>query len=79
MFPLKVNETVLLCFSERGIGEFKQIYSEALPDMVGLFSETDAVAIAGFGGLSISPASTSGPSLQDDEGETITCILREGW
>lgn len=76
VFPLKIGETVLLCFSERGIGEFKKIFGESLPDMVGLFSETDAIAIAGFGGLSISPATSSGASLQDDEGDNYLFVQK---
>ena len=76
VFPLGVGETVLLCFSERGIGEFKKIFGESLPDMVGLFSETDAIAIAGFGGLSINPATSQGGSFQDDEGRNYVFVER---
>ena len=74
LFPLKIGDAVLLCFSERGIGEFKQIFAEAIPDMVGLFSESDAIAIAGFGGLSVSPATGDGASLQDEQGENYMYV-----
>lgn len=67
LFPLQPGDAVWLAFSQRGLSRFKQGYTVSAPDE-GMFSIKDAVAMAGFGSLSVTPASTTGVSLQSDDG-----------
>jgi len=59
------GEPVLLIFCRRGISGFKQAFGMANPSG-GMMQMDSAVAIAGFGALSISPA--NGISLQKNDG-----------
>lgn len=65
--PLPKGEPVLICFSQRGITKFKEIFSESDPG-IGLFDKEDAYIIAGFGALSITPATEAGISMQSEDG-----------
>lgn len=66
IMPLSKNDAVLICFSQRGITEFKETFSESNPG-IGLFDKEDAYVIAGFGALSITPATTTGVSMQTED------------
>ena len=74
IFPLEQGDAVMLIFSERGIGQFKGMFSETLPDVVGLFSETDAVAVPGFGALGISPVDSGAACWQDNGGRNYIAL-----
>ena len=65
--PIIAGDAVLICFSQRGITKFKEIFSESDPG-IGLFDKEDAYVLAGFGALSITPATESGISMQADAG-----------
>ena len=67
-FNLVAGDGVILMFSERGITEFKKTFELSNPDKTRLFDESDAVAMAGFGPLSITPASSTGATLQTNDG-----------
>ena len=71
--PLKPGDPVLLLFSERGIENFKAVFSAADPPPDALFSERDAIAVPGFGSLSITPA-TNGLTVQTEDGENFVSI-----
>lgn len=72
LFPVTAGDTCILLFSQRGIQNFKETYTEEAPDE-GLLDLNDAIAIMGFGPLSVTPASASGASLQSDDGaDTVT-------
>lgn len=64
------GDGVWLIFSERGIQHFKRTYDVADPPKSYHFAETNAVAFPGFGALSITPASTTGLSIQTEDGQT---------
>lgn len=65
--PLRRGDPILCVFSSRGISNFKDGFSQSSPDE-GFFDIKDAIALAGFGALSISPATNGGISMQDEEG-----------
>jgi hypothetical protein len=65
--PLPAGSPVLLFFSQRGITKFKQSFEEVAPDE-NLFDKQDAIAVAGFGSLSVTPATEDGISLQSEDG-----------
>lgn len=67
-FPHRKGDAVMLLVSQRGIGEFKKAYKQALPTRTSFFSMIDAVAIPGFGGRTITPAVSGGVSLQSEDG-----------
>ena len=71
--PLVANDAVMILFSERGISHFKQTYQVEAPEFSVVMSETDGVAIPGFGALTITPA---GPGLvaQTEDGGTYIQI-----
>ena len=48
-FPLVPGDSVLLVFSMRGLSRWKRTHGESAPDVDGLLSERDAVALPGFG------------------------------
>ena len=66
--PLQADDAVLLVFSERGIQAFKETFGISDPPRHAFFQERDAVAIPGFGALSITPVSTTGLVAQNEEG-----------
>ena len=68
------NDSVLIIFSERGIENFKKSFNEENPTDTSFYAVTDAIAIAGFGSLNITPATTSGISLQKEDGTTKLTI-----
>lgn len=65
--PLPSGEPVLICFSQRGITKFKETFSESDPG-IGIFDKEDAYIVAGFGGLSVTPATEDGISIQSEVG-----------
>ena len=69
-----MDDSVLLVFSQRGLTHFKEKFTHALPDETSLLSLPDAVAIAGFGALKITPASATGCSLQRNSGNNAVVI-----
>ena len=48
-FPLEQGDPVLLLYSQRGLTNWKKTLGVAAPDIIGFFSEKDAIAIPGFG------------------------------
>lgn len=68
LLPLSAGDAVLLVFSQRGLAEFKRQFSESDPTADRLFDLSDAVALAGFGSLSVTPATSTGASLQTEDG-----------
>ena len=48
-FPLEPGDSVLLCYSQRGLTNWKKTLGVAAPDTIGFFSEKDAFAMPGFG------------------------------
>ena len=73
-FPLRRGDAVMLLFSRRGISQFKQSYSVSPPDKGSVMALKDAVAIPGFGPLSLALASEAGLSLQADDGSEAVTI-----
>lgn len=67
VFPLQNGDALPLVFSQRGLSRFKDVYEVTDPDTA-LFDLKDAVGLAGFGALTISPATTNGTSLQSEDG-----------
>jgi hypothetical protein len=67
LFPVAVGDTCIMLFSQRGIDNFKVTFEQERPDE-GLLDLNDAIAIMGFGPLTVTPASASGASLQSDDG-----------
>jgi hypothetical protein len=63
---LKKGDAVMVSFSQRGLANFKESFKESLPTY-SLFDLNDAVIIGGFGNLSITPATTDGISIQNDD------------
>lgn len=48
-FPLEEGDPVLLVYSQRGLSSWKKTLDVATPNLDGLFSEKDTIAIPGFG------------------------------
>ena len=71
--PLPKGEPVTIFFSQRGITKFKEVFTESDPG-IGLFDKEDAYIIAGFGGLSITPATEDGISMQQEDGTDFIYI-----
>ena len=67
--PLRRGDAVLLLFSERGIDRFKATFQRDAPDMGPIHAEKDAVAVPGFGALELTPAGTTGLTVQSEDGE----------
>ena len=68
LVPLAAGDMVLLLFSERGIGAWKESFAVSTPEPGQYFDEADAVAVAGFGPLEVSPATETGAVLQNIDG-----------
>ena len=68
---LEQGDPILVLFSQRGIANFKQTFSQSTPDIVGFFSLKDAVGIAGFGSLTTTPAASGGITIQSTDGQTF--------
>jgi len=71
---LTEGDPILLIFSQRGLSQFKNLYTESVPDARSFFSLADAVAIPGFGNLVSEPASVSGISIQTTDGTTFLTL-----
>ncbi len=74
--PIKKGDTLLLVFTQRGITNFKNQFTESMPTN-SLLSIQDAVGIVGFGALQITPASSSGCTIQNNQG-TNAVIIEDG-
>ena len=74
LFPLKKDDSVLLVFSQRGLTDFKKSFKEASPEPMRILSEIDAIAIPGFGALSVTLATTTGAALQKENADTYIKI-----
>ena len=72
---LPAGEPVMLLFSQRGIGHFKKSYGVENPSG-GVMQMDGAVAIAGFGALSIAPP--DGIALQNDNGTIKVDLSDDG-
>lgn len=70
IFPLAPGDAGMLLFSMRGILEFKRAYMESPPTADRLFDLSDAVFLAGFGPISLMPATATGTALQTEDGAT---------
>ncbi|MDE2846012.1 MAG: Gp138 family membrane-puncturing spike protein [Gemmatimonadota bacterium] len=68
-FPIAQGDPVMVLFSERGIAAFKKTFAEATPTEGQYHQETDAVALPGFGPLSITPADTDASVWQTEDGD----------
>lgn len=75
--PLRSGDPVMLIFSQRGLDAFKQSFGISDPSRGCYFSMRDAVAFPGFGGLEFTPASSTGLSLQTEDGNT-SLVLTPG-
>ena len=71
--PLPSGSPVSIFFSQRGITQFKEVFTEADPGS-GLFAKEDAFIIPSFGALSVTPASTTGIVLQSEDGVDFVSI-----
>jgi len=65
--PLPSGTPVKISFSQRGITQFKETFDEVDPDG-NLFAKEDCFIEAGFGALSITPATEDGIVLQSEDG-----------
>ena len=72
--PITNGDSVLIMFSQRGITEFKKYFDESLPDIDSLLSIQDAIAIPGFGALSISPNLSDGANMQTEDGTNSVSV-----
>ena len=68
--PLKKGDAVLLFFSERGMDKFKETFEVADPLPNAFFDIRDAIAMPGFGAMEVTPVTTTGLSIQTEDGET---------
>ena len=73
LFPVQPGDPCLLVFSQRGITGFKTNFEVAQPDE-NMHDLQDAVAILGFGPISLAPASSSGVSMQSDDGTNYVAV-----
>ena len=71
--PLPAGEPVVINFSQRGITQFKELFSQSDPGK-GIFAKEDAVVRAGFGSLEVTPATSDGISMQSDNGENYLYV-----
>ena len=67
-FPLVSGDAVVLLFSQRDLSTFKEAFLESAPTLYGFFSLPDAVAFAGFGAISNTPAKSGAVNLQNTNG-----------
>lgn len=71
--PLPEGEPVVIMFSQRGITQFKETFSTVDPGN-GIFDKEDAYVMPGYGALSITPATTSGASMQTEDGQNYIYV-----
>ena len=77
-FPLAAGDPVLLVYAQRGIGGFKRTFGPSVPDLDGFFAAKDAVALAGFGTLSVTPAVAGAVNLQANDGSAYISLGANG-
>jgi len=65
-FPIKKGDSVLLVFSQRGLSNFKKDLKESYPTS-SILDLHDAVAIPGFGDLTITSVDTDAATLQTSD------------
>jgi hypothetical protein len=73
LFPLRKGDPVLLVWCQRGIDRFKETYAQEDPSG-GIMELKDAVALAGFGELVISPENAESAVLQTNTGKQALSI-----
>lgn len=71
--PLPTGTPVEIKFSQRGITKFKETFSTENPGN-GVFDKEDAHVIPGYGGLSVSPATEDGISMQSENGNNYIFV-----
>ena len=77
--PLAAGDAVLLLFSQQGLSHFKAAFAKSPPSGARRFALTDAIAMPGFGPVSITPASEDGLVLgQKTDGTTSVVIDPDG-
>ena len=76
--PLKKGDAVLLFFSERGMDKFKETFEVADPLPNAFFDIRDAIAMPGFGAMEVTPVTTTGLSIQTEDGETYFRMEQNG-
>ena len=76
--PLKKGDAVLLFFSERGMDKFKETFEVADPLPNAFFDVRDAIAMPGFGAMEVTPVTTTGLSIQTEDGETYFKMEQNG-
>ena len=75
--PLKAGNPVLLLFSMFGMTAFKKSFAVSDPHATRLFDQSDAVALPGFGSLTIEPATVTGLALQTLDGTKSIRLERD--
>ena len=75
--PLRRGDPVLLVFSQRDLRLFKRTFREYEPDVGRFFELSDSIAVPGFGALSITPKTTTGLSVQNDDA-SVSLIMESG-
>ncbi|MCK5133232.1 MAG: hypothetical protein KAR40_13905 [Candidatus Sabulitectum sp.] len=71
--PLPTGSPVEILFSQRGITQFKESFSQADPGN-GVFAKEDAIVRAGFGAKSVTPATADGMAMQSEDGNNYLYI-----
>jgi len=72
--PVSKDDAVLILFSQRGISNFKNSFKESSPTRESLLSLQDAIAIPGFGSLNITPSSSTGATIQTEDGNNALIV-----
>ena len=75
--PIGPGEPVMLIVAQRDLTRWKESYAESTPGP-GIMVARDAVAIAGFGPRSYTPANSGGIALQSDDGRRYIRIQSDG-
>ena len=73
-YPIEKGDTVLVLFTQRGIGAFKESYEKSEPGAQSFFSMHDAVALPGFGTLTNTPAKSDAITIQTTDGVTYLSL-----
>lgn len=76
--PLATGDPVLLVFSQRGLTGFKRAHERAAPDADRLMAMGDAIAIPGFGPISLTEVSSDGIVLQSNDGAEYIAVESGG-
>lgn len=74
VLPVAVGDTGLLVYCDRDISGFKQTGQPGPLPTDRIQAEQDCVFLPGFGISAVTPASTSGVSIQSDDGSTAVIV-----